>query len=135
MAAPRSRSLPTGARLGMWLAVGAWLIGFALVTTPDSIRFLEVMAGVIGLTLAAALSLDLLGRRAPRYYGGAICLAIAVIAAFWCVAVEPALQAEPDVVSRLRGLGASAHVSPFLPLGTAAVGVVLILTARRRRTW
>jgi hypothetical protein len=120
----------------LWLGVGCWLIGFALLASPDSIRFAGPLAGGIGITLAAALTLDLLARRAPQYLAGAFCLAVAAIAGHWILAVEPAVIDEPDVLARMQRIGASLHFPPEIPLVVAAVGLVLLArsrTARARR--
>jgi hypothetical protein len=119
--------VPLGARLGTWLGTFGWLIGFALVTIPDTLRFAVPMAGGAAVTLVAALVIDRITRRARRYLGGTLCLTVAAIGTYWSGVMEPAVLAQPDVVARLARLGAS----PALTLVAAVLGIALLLWAWR----
>jgi hypothetical protein len=130
MAIPDSE-VPLGARLGTWLGAFGWLIGFALVTIPDTFRFLVPMAGGAAVTLVGALVLDRITRHARRYLGGALCLTVAAIGTYWWGVMEPAVLAQPDVVARLAHFGASTHVPPALTLVAAVLGIALLLWAWR----
>src|SRR5262245_27292869 len=108
-----------GARLGAWIGGYGWLIGFALVTIPDTLLFWRPMAGGVLLTLAGVLLVERVANRSPRYLPGLIALFIAAAGSYWLVVCEPALQAAPEVVARLHRLRASTHFPPAL-IGMAA---------------
>src|SRR5262249_54106481 len=73
--------------------------------------------------------LDLVARRAPRYLGGVLCLAVAAIAAHWILVVEPAVLDEPDVLARIQRLGASVSLPPQIPAVVAVLGPPVFVPA------
>lgn len=112
--------------LGIWLGGFGWVIGFALVTLPDTLRFAGPLLNGAALTLVALAAIEALARRAPGYVSGAIALAIAAVGAYWALICEPAIHAQPDVLARLEALGASAHFPPLVSALAALLGLVLI---------
>ena len=132
MAPARPRDPSFGARLAIWLGAGGWLVGFAFATAPDSFRFTGPVAGGVGVTLVAALALDLLARRAPDYLAGAICLAVVLLGSYWSTWVAPAVIREPEVLARLDRFGASAEFPPHLTAAVAGIGLLLLARGWRR---
>jgi hypothetical protein len=66
---------------------------------------------------------------ARRFLPGTIALGCAAIGAYWNLIMEPAVLAEPDVVARLRRIGASTEL-PLLFVAIAAVlGVAMLAWA------
>lgn len=132
MAASRPRDPSFGARLAIWLGAGGWLVGFALATAPDSFRFSGPVAGGVGVTLVAALALDVLARRAPQYLAGAFCLVVVLLGSYWSVWVAPAVIREPEVLARLDRFGASVEFPPHITAAVAVLGLLLLARGRRR---
>src|SRR6185369_16379831 len=102
-----ARRVPAVARAGSAFAVSAWLVGFILLTVPETYRFAPQLAG--GLVLAAALALLVdrvlcVAPRLPLALGGALCLAAALVGFYWTAVAMPALAASPHTRARLRRL-------------------------------
>jgi hypothetical protein len=116
----------------MWIGGFGWLIGFSLVTIPDTLLFWRPIVGGAVLTLAGVLVMERAALRAPRYLAGLIALFVAVAGVYWIAFCEPAVAAAPGVVARLERIGASTHFPPALVWVAAAVGVIQLLWAWRR---
>ncbi|MGH7310508.1 MAG: hypothetical protein ACREK6_17620 [Candidatus Rokuibacteriota bacterium] len=82
MDSPRRRVPPLGASLGIWIGAFGWVIGFTVVTLPDTLRFARPLAGGILLTLVLVLTMTALGGGAQRFMPGMITLGCAVIGAY-----------------------------------------------------
>jgi hypothetical protein len=135
---PSPRKVALAARVGTWLGVFGWLIGFIVATLPYTYRFAPQIAGGLLLTAAVAMSLDWALRRGPLpplTLWGALCLGVAAIGGYWNVAVEPAVRADPPTFARLvylNSLGRGDAVTHFPPRGLAAttlVGLSLLAAA------
>jgi len=140
MIAPPPRTIPLGARLGCWIGAFGWLIGFAVVTLPDGLRFAPQMAGGILVTLAVALLIEWTMRRAPVFMlglFGALFVGMAAIGLYWNVIVEPAVVASPATFERLRrlntlgrpGAGSITHFPEGALATQTVVGLVLLAAA------
>jgi hypothetical protein len=117
------------ALLGTWLGAFGWVIGFALVTLPDTLRFALPLAGGVLVTLVFALSITALTGRARRFLPGTIALGCAAVGLYWNRVMEPAVLAEPDVVARLRRIDASTEFPLLLVAIAAALGLVMLAWA------
>jgi hypothetical protein len=138
MVPPPPRPIPLGARLGCWVGMFGWLIGFTLLTIPDGLRFAPELAGGFVVTLALALLIDWNLRRAPILplaLTGALLIAMAMIGTYWDLVCEPAIHASPVTFERLRRLntlgepGAAniTHVPGGVVRIETGVGLVLLL--------
>jgi hypothetical protein len=126
-AAGRRRS--AGALVGTWVGAFGWVIGFSLVTLPDTPRFALPLAGGSLVTLAFAVAMTLVAERAQRFLPAVIALGCAVIGVYWSLVMEPSLLAEPDVAARLHRLGAVTEFPPLLIVVAAALGLALLAWA------
>ncbi len=130
---PPGRRLPLGALLGTWIGAFGWVIGFTVVTLPDTLRFTLPLAGGILLTLVLALAMTALAGGAQRFLPGVITLGCAAIDPYWNLVME---LAEPAVVAPLRHIGASTEFPLLFVVIAAVLGPAMLawtwLVPRRR---
>ncbi|MGH7388151.1 MAG: hypothetical protein ACREM3_01660 [Candidatus Rokuibacteriota bacterium] len=126
---PPRRRLPLGALLGTWIGAFGWVIGFTLVTLPDTLRFALPLAGGVLLTLVFALAGSAVAGRAQRFLPATIALGCAAIGLYWNLVMEPAVLAEPDVVARLHRIGASTEFPLLFVVIAAVLGLAMLAWA------
>jgi hypothetical protein len=123
------RRLSLGGLLGSWIGAFGWVIGFTVVTLPDTLRFALPLAGGILLTLVLALAMTALAGGAKRFLPAVITLGCAAIGLYWNLVMEPAVLAEPDVVARLRRIGASTEFPLLFVVIAAGLGLAMLAWA------
>jgi hypothetical protein len=126
---PPRRRLSPGALLGTWVGAFGWVIGFTLVTLPDTLRFALPLAGGVLITLVLAVAITALADRAQRFLPAAITLGCAAIGLYWNLVMEPAVVAEPDVVARLHRIGASTEFPLLVVVIAAVLGLAMLAWA------
>jgi hypothetical protein len=135
--AEQRSTVPTGARVGVWLGCFGWILGLAAVAAPELPRLAVPVLGAVALTGVVAFSLDrmLASLYQSRAWLGAMMAAIGAFLLYYALALEPALHGEPELLERLRLLGSVVHVPAVV--GAALLGVGVALTAiwwpRRQR--
>jgi hypothetical protein len=123
----RRRSL--GGQLGTWIGAFGWVIGFTLVTLPDTLRFALPLVGGVLVTLVFALVIATVVGRAQRFLPATIALGCAAIGLYWNRVMEPAVLAEPDVVARLHRMGASTEFPMIFVVIAAVLGLAMLAWA------
>jgi len=127
--------LQPGERVGIWIGISGWWIGFMLVTLPETFSLWRELLGGIALSLVLAYAVEQVMRRTAVWPArfGAVAVAVGLILVYYTVSVEPALQQHPEVLKRLRALGSVTSVPLWLGVVIAAAGGVTTLVGLTRR--
>ncbi len=123
------------ARAGLWVGSFSWLAILCLVTLPDTGLLAGPLVGAAAITLAIALSIETIGRAAPRpglAIAGASWCAVGVIGAYFVWILTPSIQAVPGLSQRLSGKGISVEFPEAFAVIAFLVGAPLLLTGLRQ---